>query len=82
MIEFGPKITAHRLTESAFQDQYEFLFNQKFDPDDALAFHQYATEKVWLMKNNISVMKGIGGYDIYILCKEVITPEYRLKDKR
>ena len=81
VIEFGPKISAHRLTEEEFQNEYRSQFNQHFVPEDAVSWHQYATEKVWLMPNGISVVKGIGGYDIYVLCREVATPKHSLKNK-
>lgn len=81
VIEFGPKASAHRLMEEEFQNEYRSQFNQQFDPEDAISYYQYATEKVWLMPNGISVVKGIGGYDIYVLCKEVATPKHSLKNE-
>lgn len=80
VIEFGPKITTHRLSEDKFHSHYESLFQQGFDPDEAIAFHQYATEKVWLLPNNISVVRGLGGYDIYVLCQEIVAPKHSLKE--
>ena len=80
-VQFGPKITPSPLPEGEFLREYENLFSQTFDLANILQFFDFVTKNVYMMPNHIAVVKGISGYEIYVLSFIVEAKRYDLHEE-